>query len=261
MNAQNSQNAVMNFLRAEFRREQESGFALLRRTPSTSKRKFIDYFAALNGAEQEALSEALAQVALYLFFPSAPHPSRSGNLAYKRYCDAMVLGWDWKYEDVRTLRLMLAAAEKEPHSRFGRGMTSEIRERIRAIKPVKSTEIRKVVKLALSQLFVPLTVSHEEQFWHYEGLLQGREVCVAIDYAARYRQLEYEISVKDKERGVMLERLNYERVMGLSYAHWDCLEQSNLDQSIALLKNFIIYCAEIPARLPAEYKQEANTKI
>jgi hypothetical protein len=258
MGANDSQDAVMNFLCAEFRREQESGFALLRRIPSTSVRKFLDYFSALNEPSQDALTEGLARLSLTRFFASEPHPYASGNAAYRQYVDALPLMWDWKYEDIRMLRLMLVAAEREPESRFGRGMTPEIRDWIRSIKPTKSTEIRKVVKLALSQLFDQLTVSHEGQFWHYEGLLQGREVCVAIDYAASDRQLEYEISVKHKDRGVVLEGLNYERVMGLSFAHWDCLEQSNLDQSIALLKDLIVYCAEIPQRLPDAYDQRTN---
>jgi hypothetical protein len=43
--------------------------------------------------------------------------------------------------------------------------------------------------------------------------------------------------------------LNYERLMGLSFAHWDCLEQANLDQAIALLRELIVHCAEIVQQL------------
>ncbi len=100
MSTTDSRDAVTSFLRAEFRRERESGCALLRLIPSTSVRKFLDYFSALDEAGRDALSEALAQVALYAFFPSSPHPSKSGNVAYERYTDAMPLMWNWKYWDM-----------------------------------------------------------------------------------------------------------------------------------------------------------------
>ncbi len=124
----------MNFLRAEFLREWESGFALLRRIPSTSVRKFVDYFSALDIPDQVALPDALAQVALCQFFSSAPHPAQSGNVAFKRYVDAMPLMWDWKYMGTRELRAVLAVAKLEPDSNWARGMTREIEEQIRSIR-------------------------------------------------------------------------------------------------------------------------------
>src|SRR6266404_4817466 len=123
MSTRESQELVMNFLRAEFLREWESGFALLRRIPSTSVRKFVDYFSPLDIPDQVALSEALTQRALSLFFPSAPHPAQSGNVAFKRYVDAMPLMWDWKYMGTRELRAVLAVAKLEPDSNWARGMT------------------------------------------------------------------------------------------------------------------------------------------
>jgi len=71
--------------------------------------------------------------------------------------------WDWKYFGVRAMRLMLAEAEQNPDSRFGREMTPEFKEMIRVIKPVKSTEIRKVVKLALSQIINPMIVTRAKR--------------------------------------------------------------------------------------------------
>jgi hypothetical protein len=254
MSTTESRDAVTSFLRAEFRREQASGYALLRLIPSTSVRKFLDYFAALDSADRDALSEALAQVALFSFFPTPPHPSLSDNVAYKRYTDSMALMWDLRYEGTRGLRMLLAEARMSPDPAFAGELTKEMMEMIRAIKPVKAPEIRRVVKLALSQLFAPIDITHAGSDWHYEGLYQGREICVAIDYGGS-AQLRYEVSIRDKERRIKLEGLSYERIMGLSFAAWNCLEQSNLDQSIALFKDLIAYCIELPRRLPAVYEQ------
>jgi len=248
----------MNLLRAEFRREKESGFALLRRIPSTDVRKFLDYFSTLNEPDRDALAEAMSQRALCLFSPSAAHPYQSGNVAFRRYVDALPLMWEWRYNGTRELRMMLAVAKLEPDSSVARGMTTEIRDWIEAIKPVKSTEIRRVVKLALLQLFASLTLNHEGPYWRYEGFYQGREVCVLVDYGARHHQLDYHVSFRKDEPGtdLILKGLNFERIFGLTSANWDCLEQTNLDQSVALLKDLIVYCAEVLNRLPAEYKQE-----
>ncbi|PWU16914.1 MAG: hypothetical protein C5B50_12390 [Verrucomicrobia bacterium] len=60
---------VIRLLREAFCRECSSGFAWLRRTPSTSSRKFLDYFASLNDADKSALMEALVQHATLNAFP------------------------------------------------------------------------------------------------------------------------------------------------------------------------------------------------
>lgn len=247
MNANN----VKSFLRAEFQREMETHFALLQRIPCASIRQFLDYFKALNSNEQNALAEALAEIALTVFFPSTTGSNPCDITAHKKYRDAVPRIWDLKYQDTQTLRMLLVEAEKKPeYSRRVRGMTPEIMEKIRAIKPVKSTEIRKVVKMALSQLFSDFSAKQEAGLWHYRGKYQNTEVCVDINYAARYTQLFYEISVSDNTRGINLKGLSYERLMGLSVMGWNCLEQANLDQSIALLKDLILYCVELPKRLP-----------
>jgi hypothetical protein len=249
----------MVLLRAEFKRERASDFSVLRRIPSTSVRKFLDYFSALDEAGKDALAEGLAQRALLSIFPPDKPLCPTDNVAYRQYVDALPLMWDWKYEDVRGLRMLLAVAKLEPESNIGISVTDDIRGWIEGIKPVKSTEIRKVVKLALSQIITPLAVTHEGQYWLYEGDFQGRAVSVTIDYSHRYHQLDYTVSVQKQERGILWKGLNYERLMGLSFADWDCLEQGNLDQSIALLKEIIVHCAAVHQLLLRSYDPSANT--
>jgi hypothetical protein len=251
------QEHALSFLRAEFRREREADFATLRRIPSTSVRQFIDYFAPLAPSAQEALSAALAQAALSVFFPLAPHPYQSGDAAYKAYVDALPLMWDWRYCGARIARMLLVEAERAPdYSRNVRGLSAEAIEAIRAIRPVKAPEVRKVVKLALSQLFADINISHAGGYWKYEGTYGGIRICVGVDYACRDDQLRYEIAVEGKGCCPGLKGMSYERLMGLSFAHWDWLEQSNLDQSIGLLKDLTLYCIGLPGRLPASYDRD-----
>jgi hypothetical protein len=253
VNGLEKQRAVLSLLRAEFQRERGSDFALLRQIPSTQVRKFLDYFSSLSIEEANALAEALAESALVTFFPyEAKPPYQSGNFALRRYIDALPMVWDWKYEDVRSLRMRLAAANADPKSSFGILMTADLRKWIEGIKPSKSTEIRKVVKLALSQAIPPVTVTHNGGLWRYEGILRGKAITVNIDYHQKNAQFDYGISHKyqSTEPGILRLDANYEQLMGLANHGWNCLEQANLDQSIALLKELIIRCHEFLQKLP-----------
>ena len=250
MNSVEKQTAVIKLLRAEFQRERDSDFALLRHIPSTVVRKFLDYFSALNEAGRLALSEALAEKALCTFLPGEARNANS--VAFQQYRASQLTMWDWKYLDVRMLRGILTTAKRHPEAHIARGVTGNIRKWIEGIKPVKSTEIRKVVKLALSQIILPLKVSHDRGLWKYEGNLQGKAISVNIDYDLTYAQLDYELprQYQNRESGTVTIDGNYERLMGLTTGGWDCLEQANLDQSIAILKELIVRCAEFYRLLP-----------
>jgi hypothetical protein len=263
MTAIEKQSELMRLLRAEFQRERASDFAMLRRIPSTSVRKFLDYFSTLDETGKNALAEALAENALVTFFPyEAKNPYQAGNAAYRKYLDEKIRMWDWKYQDVRGLRMSLAVAKREPESSADNLMTDDIRRWIESIKPVKSTEIRKVVKLALSQIIAPLTVTHNGGCWLYGGYFQGTEISVNFDFHQKYAQFDYGIPhpYQSREPGIVRVDLNYERLMGLSGHGWDCLEQANLDQSIALLKELVVHCAGFLQKLPDSDEYKARPK-
>jgi hypothetical protein len=245
------QKSVLNLLRVELERERANNFAQLRLISSTHVRQFVDYYNTLNQSGKDALAEVLSDHALACFFPGeVKNAHEKGNLAFKAYREAMCSMWDWKYQPVRELRLQLAVAKLEPESRIAIFMTDDIRKWIEVIRPIKSAEIRKVIKLALAQIISPLKISHPIENWIYEGQLQGKTVSIAINYSHRYYQLEYGVKIQNQERGKYWFGLNYEQMMGLSFSHWDLLEQANLDQSIALLKEHIVYCVNFLARTP-----------
>jgi len=241
----------LGLLRLEFKRERNSGFALLRKIPSASIAQFIDYYCSLNSADADSLGEALAEVALGTFFPyEAKHPAQTGNLAYQRLLNAPI-GWRerWKYESVRTLRSYIAFAKTEPNLL---SIPEDVRRRIENIRPVKSAEIRKVVKLALAQVMSSLTVTHVGGSWTYVGNLQGRRIVVNIDYDQKYSQLAYGIEhpYQGTESGVFKIDLSYEGLLGFGRGNWDNLEQTNLDQSIALLRDLVVRCEDFLKILP-----------
>jgi len=252
MNTIERQSVILSLLRAEFQRERASDFALLRRAPSTGAQRFLDYFSTLKEADQDALADALSDRALLTFFPYETQSAyQKGNVAYKRYTGALVQMNEWKYACVRSLRGALSLSRQTDEVRI----PPDILKRVEAIKPVKSTETRKVVKLALSQAFAPLKVTHDSGEWLYEGHFQGRPISIVIDYSNSYFQLDYGIRHPYQETAKIRLDLSYEGLLGIAAAAWDCLEQANLDQSAALLKDMIIHCHRFVQSLPSPYME------
>jgi len=158
--------------------------------------------------------------------------------------------WGWRYESVRdAARVDITILERELNPLFP--LTDEIRSWLQNQRPAKSTEIRRVVKLAFSQIIVPLEASHQGGLWHYQGDLHGRPIRINMDYRQKYAQFDYGIEhpYQAQEVGKLRLDMSYEQLMGLS-SHWDCVEQANLDQSVALLKDLILRCAEFIKALP-----------
>jgi hypothetical protein len=252
MNVLDMQEGVKRLLRAEFRRERASGFELLRQIPSTQVRKFLDYFATLDRAEGDALAEAMGQIAFLSFFPyDGVNPYQAGNAAYRRCVDSLGRMWGWRYEAVQdAARVDIATLEKQPNPFFP--LTSESRSWLQNLRPSKAAEIRRVVKLGLSQIIVPLDVSHQGGLWCYQGDLQGRPIRINMDYHQKYAQFDYGIDhpYQAQEVGKLRLDMSYEQLLGLS-SRWDCVEEGNLDQSIALLKDLVLRCAQFRNTLPA----------
>lgn len=146
-----TQPAILNFFQAEFSREQDSDFAVLKRIPSTSALMFLDYFSILTKPDQAALTETFAYRALFYFFPAATlSDGYLRNPAYQRYRDRMLaMGGDWKYHGTRSLKSQLADTKLN----LLYPLPYEVAQKAQAIKPVKAPEIRRVVKAIFSQAF------------------------------------------------------------------------------------------------------------
>ena len=260
MHTSQKQGEILRLLRLEFQRERDSNFALLRQIPNTALQKTLDYFCSLERADADSLAEAFAQGALTTFFPyGVKHPAETGNAAFQRFMHAPTK-WTvrWKYEPVRDLRAGLAFANANPE--FD-NIPSEVRKQIEAIKPVKSSDIRRVVKLAFGQTISSLTVSHVGGFWRYDGLMDGRPVTVNIDYHQKYVQFEYGIThaFQTEEIGRINIDLSYEGLLGVGRGGWDCIEQANLDQSVALLRDLVIRCHRFLQLLPNPHEDTKST--
>jgi len=249
----NDLSVLTEFLRTEFQRERDSDFARLRRVPSGRVLKFLDYFSALSEPARKDLAEALALVAVCAIRPTVTptlHPYQAGNVAYRRFADALTQMADWEYYGTRDLRMLLAASRNPADKALMQSVPSEVLQNAEAIQPVTAAGIRKLVEAALPQLFPEVAISHTGADWKYEGIYRGFEVCVHIDYGGMGDQLRYAVTVKERSPTIRLVRVNYEHLMGLAVSGWNLVEQSNVEPAIELLKELVVYCVELPARLP-----------
>ncbi|HEU5125723.1 MAG TPA: hypothetical protein VFW05_16850 [Verrucomicrobiae bacterium] len=223
-----TQQHILSLLRAEFQREREGGFSRLRQIPSDGVRRYVDYFCALGSDEADLLAEASAHWGLATFFPyDAIQPPDSIKRAHELFVHAPT---DWRH-------------------------------RPEASKPAKAVEIRRVVKLAFTQVISPLHTSHRGGLWHYAGLRNGRDITVNIDYHQKYAQFQYGIThpLQSQEVGKANVDLSYERLLGVGGGAWDIVEQAHLDQDIALLRDLIIHCHDFLQSLPAPHEDTKRT--
>jgi hypothetical protein len=232
------------FVRDAIEREAASGWARLRRVPSTDTWKSIDYVVALDPGPRAALFEAFAWNALYFFGRGRQSAHATGYLEYRRMVDAMPRIWRWQYLNARTLRRTIG------DRRAGRppayhDIPDEVIRRAEAIQPTTAGDVRKVVKRAFAERFGARCENRGGGGWKYFGRHGGRDFVVAIDYGGLGDQLRYEVEYVDAASGLHPQRLCYEWLLGVGLGNWDFVTADNLEDSIALLCELV----EIPERV------------
>ena len=246
------------FARAEFEAEWRSDFARLRRIPSTTVLRLLDYFDAQSAEEQAALADDLARNALtVLTYPRLPnlHAAPAERAAYHRYVGSFQRPSGYRYLGTRLLRGLLADEKSEPRLR----LPPEVRAQAAAIVPTNAREIRKGVRSRFKAYFGAKPENLGGGDWRYRGQHGDVALAVAIDYSGLSDQLRYWVTVRAPARAITLRNLSLEALCGLPMqTGWNTLEARNLDDSLDLLVELIIYCTGIPARLPAGFSGEAG---
>jgi len=231
-----------------------SGYALLRRIPSTRTWKVLDYVSTLERAERDAFFNAFVSNGLFLLYPDRDpslHAYQSGDPAYRRFIDAMPQLFDWKYADVRLLRGILGdLRSKAPSPEFA-NVPAHVIQRAEAIQPTNAAAIRREVKSVLTKRFGAKAENRGGGNWLYPGGYAGRPFQVRIDYGGRSDQLRYELFFDDVSTGIRARRLSYEGLIGLGDGHWDFVTADNLSESVVLLADLIQELVVIPQKVPS----------
>lgn len=247
--------AALTYIRAAIRREHDANWARLRRIPSTYTWRVIDYVASLDAAARERLFESFASNGLHLLDPARDaslHRGRSGDPDYAAFRDGVLRLSGPAYYDARMLRMILADVRSSRPSPELADTPPEVLRRAETITPVKVTDIRKALKPRLAERFGAKAQKESGGVWHYVGgRSAGREFRLWTDFGGMSDQLRYEISYDEERTGIHARRLTYEGLLGFGFGHWDFVTAENLEESLALLCEFIEELVALPERLPS----------
>ena len=187
-------------------------------------------------------------------FFSEPPPALGDlteNPEYKQLVEALVgiSEWNWAYASVRTLRSVLGGYRSESPKIAAEFASTppEVIARAEQITPIKASEIRKLVKVAVGERFSARPENAGGGDWFYRGAFAGIEFVLAVDYGG-YDQLRYQVSYNDTRTGIRAKRLNYERLMGCGGTGWDFLTADNAAPSIDLMCSFVETLVSLPER-------------
>ena len=248
---------IISLIRDHMQAEAEAGYPLLRRIPSTRATACFDYLESISPAEREELLEARARVAAlgFVLIPSAQQESLqlvNSNPALVKCREAMVRGplaMGLRYQSIRMAKAMLNDAQSVAIMQQTRSTLGYVPRDdapvplvndadVWKLHPAKAPQLKELVK----PLWQGLLGAKEEKMpggtMKYEGALDGTQVKVRVDYAARDVQMIYAVSIPDPERKVVVIGTDYEHIFGMG-GGWDYVTEENAETSIGLLPELL----------------------
>jgi len=232
--------------------EAQAGFPGLTRTPSTGVIQLLDYFATLTEADRDLHLAALARIDALNFFPQlavreleALVATNPAFVRYRRATQSAAFTMGLRYVGLRMMKAMLADPMSMQMMARTRATLDFIpRDDLPAalvpdpdpahLKPAKAPLLRKLINDAFPKLFATGKQKREGGETEYLGVLQGTNIKVVIDFAARGLQLRYGVSIPDETKTIFIWQRAYEDLWGAG-AGWDCLTEENAEASIGLL--------------------------
>jgi hypothetical protein len=241
-------------VRAELGALRASGYSRLRAAPATATWRAVDHIAQLPADRLEHLVSVLQRLALHYFLPAPAeeeHPSRTRDPEYAALGEAMVgaRSFDWKYSDVRSLRMILGALRSGKPAMAAPFLSTppEVLRRAEAIAPIKAPDVRKLMKAAFKARFAASVKNDAVRGWVYSGCVGALEFELAADFGGWY-QLRYEVAYNHVATGIATRMLNYERLLCGATGGWDYLTADNAEAAIGLLADQVEWLVRIPER-------------
>lgn len=241
---------LQKFCRQEFDAELQQGFFNLRRVPSTSVCRFLNYHTTLGPEERSAFADAATLWAAARISGDADPAVWSSireNNAWSAWRNWNTMN-GWRFPSIPELRSRSAEATME-RNRGGGKVGEAIQSFTNSVRPVRAQELRKHVKATLSDLLNTKPVNRGGGWWIYEGVLNESSVSVSLSYGGRNSQLAYEVTATSDSFLSKFERAGFEAVIGVATGDWDFIVEENLNDSTRLLSEFVTYTSLLPRRV------------
>ncbi|MBV9634071.1 MAG: hypothetical protein JOZ40_05525 [Methylobacteriaceae bacterium] len=247
--------------------EAGAGFPRVRRIPDSGVIRFLDYIDSL--ADSGPLLESMARLhAMGLLFSPGSHDTMLRLMDEDPVCvgyrDAMRsphFSMGLRYAGLRMMKAMLsdpqsAAMMKQTRATLDFTPRDDMPPELVSdpdpahLKPAKAPQLRKLIDVALKDLFTPFKEKGRGGETLYTGALEGATVKVMINFASRDVQLVHLVSIPDEARSVMVVGRTYEQLWGAGTG-WDYLTEENAEASIRLLAENIRELVRLRNRLKA----------
>jgi hypothetical protein len=261
-----NEQAAIAFVRAEFEREEQTGFARLAKIPDTHVWRFLRYFRGLKADEAAALKAALARRGCRLLWQHArPLTFREEqDAAFNALRAGIGRVRDFRLESLKMLKMAVGLSQSDdPRAKAQMKhvvIPPDIIEWVNGLTTCKATTMRKLVKVALKSRFGLKSGNEGGGEWAYRDPGGQGKLEVQIDYGGTWgQQLRYTVSLHEPSMAPSpppsffpylsipgwVRGLNYERILGVGSGDWDFMTEGNADQSIALLTDLIEDTARI----------------
>jgi hypothetical protein len=237
MNGSSAAQRLRDLIEAEF----SSGFAFVRRIPSTGVWKSLAYIDALGPEDRNVLFAVLAErgsAGLDRDVPAQQIMARQQELvrqpAYLGYVEGRMRTSPAKYADPRFLRQWLEGLRAVPagHPAPPPDFSPVPLAVVEAAEPpatVRAPDIRKEVKRALVPRFHLQPTNQGGGVWRYSGEYEGRPFTLTLDFGGSFHKLRYGVG-----------GATWEGTLGLGIGFdWDFVCRHNLTESVALLGEII----------------------
>ena len=226
--------------------EAASGWARLRRTPSTYTWRCLDHLISLSPSHQDALCAAFADRAPVLLGLEPPPAKWQDPALVKFYEEVLQVPSD--HVSSRLMRGMAAAKRADGPNGLFSDLPETFVEKADSIHPTKASQIRKEVKGQFKAHFGASAENMGAGNWLYRGTFSNRQFSVLIDYGGMGDQLRYWVQISDSLTGIQTRTLCFEALLGVGLGRWDFVTADTLPNDISLLSEFIQELVTLPKR-------------
>jgi hypothetical protein len=244
---------VTAFLRRHLAAEVEAGFPRVTRIPSAGAIRFLDYFATLTAADQDALLDANARASALIYFPppliadqlQAMLDTNPALAAHGKAMQSALFSMGLRYSGLS----MRKAMQTDPMSIKMMAQTRSTLDFVPRddlppalvpdpdpmhLKPAKAPQLRKLINAAFPKLFATGKQKLIGGETEYTGVLQGTSIKVVISFHGMALQFLYGVTIPDETRRTFVWRTTYENLWAAGQG-WDYVTEENAEASIGLL--------------------------
>jgi hypothetical protein len=239
---------LLKFFRREFEAEESTGFARLSRVPDSHVMSSLALYRSLNARDRASFRDCCAHAAHanYGFIVSAPEIDHSDHPFFMKWITAY--NYDVSFQRRGVLRVNATIQQYERNAR--RGVENTV--------PAKEYRFAKSVHLATMpdlRMRVPKAL---ETAGLYKIDKTGAFCCrngnhECLVYVNFRKQLQYSVIPIEFRNTFPPKSICFEQVLGFGHGDWDCILEENVGDAMSLLGELVRYCAELPARIRAEF--------